>query len=121
MTSGIGIAKPQHCSDEPHKRTSRGEPMSVHNLPVRGPLPPTPAHEAAVADFTYAVPVEEQEGINWSRVMHALRRHKWLVLASTIVGTALGVVATRFVSPQYRVEATLWVDQLSRRGNADYT
>jgi capsular exopolysaccharide synthesis family protein len=94
--------------------------MSVNNLPVRGPLPPTAAIETAAADLTYAVPLEEQDGINWRRVMHALRRHKWLVLAATVLGTAIGVVATRFVSPQYRVEATLWVDQLSRRSTPDY-
>jgi capsular exopolysaccharide synthesis family protein len=52
-------------------------------------------------------------------VLHALRRYKWLVLAIAMLGGAGGIVATRFVSPQYKVEATLWVDQLSRRTNPD--
>jgi capsular exopolysaccharide synthesis family protein len=38
-----------------------------------------------------------------------LRRYKWLILAVAILGSAAGVVATRFVPPSYRVNATIWI------------
>jgi polysaccharide biosynthesis transport protein len=94
--------------------------MSSNNLPVRSHQPSVPSTElAGHADLAYAVPVEEREGINWSRVIHALRRHKWMVLAATAFGTALGFAATRFVSPLYRAESTVWVDA-SRRSTPDF-
>ena len=91
--------------------------MSVHNLPARGSVSSLPTHDLRPStDLTYAVPMEEeQEGINWARVLHALKRYKWLVLGVTVAGVAAGVVATRFVAADYSVESTLWVDQLSRR------
>jgi len=52
-------------------------------------------------------PVEQSD---WQRYLTAALRHKWLVLAVTLVGTALGIVATRFLDPRYSAKAILWVD-----------
>jgi polysaccharide biosynthesis transport protein len=45
----------------------------------------------------------------WERPVAAVRRYKWLIIAATVMSTALGVVASRFVTPQYEVRATAWV------------
>src|SRR2546423_6549905 len=52
-------------------------------------------------------PIEQSD---WQRYLTAALRHKWLVLAVTLVGTALGIVATRFLDPRYSAKAILWVD-----------
>jgi tyrosine-protein kinase Etk/Wzc len=36
-------------------------------------------------------------------------RYKFLVIGVTVAGTALGAVASRFFSPQYRAEAKIWI------------
>src|SRR2546430_909335 len=52
-------------------------------------------------------PIEQSD---WQRYLTAALRHKWLVLAVTLVGTALGIVGTRFLDPRYSDKAILWVD-----------
>ena len=48
-------------------------------------------------------------GFPWARYISVLRRYKWLILAVAILGSGAGVVATRFVPPTYRVNATIWI------------
>ena len=63
--------------------------------------------------------LDEQPGRErWARQIAAVKRHKWVVLALTILGTALGVVATRFVRPIYTVQATVWIESPSERPNS---
>src|SRR5256885_13393734 len=57
-------------------------------------------------------------GVDWRRVLSAVARFKWLIAVVTIVGTVGGVAATRFIKPQYMVQATLWIDQPDQRGGA---
>ena len=45
----------------------------------------------------------------WARYVSVLRRYKWLILAVALLGSGAGVVATRFVPPTYRVNATIWI------------
>ena len=52
-------------------------------------------------------PVEQSD---WQRYLSSVLRHKWLVMGITLLGTALGVVATRFLDPRYTAKAILWVD-----------
>ncbi|MFZ5623562.1 MAG: GumC family protein [Gemmatimonadota bacterium] len=52
----------------------------------------------------------EAGGINWSRYLAALNRYKWLIVAITLLGSAGGVVATRFLKPEYYVRATIWIE-----------
>ena len=92
--------------------TTKGEPMSDHHLPVRSPGT-LPSGERP-PELTYAVPLEGREGIHWARVLHALRRYKWLVAGMTVLGALVGIVATRFVAAEYKVSATLWIDNAGR-------
>src|SRR2546427_3810415 len=50
------------------------------------------------------------------RSLNAVVRFRWLIAAVTVVGTAAGVAATRFLKPQYVAQATIWIDQTDRRG-----
>lgn len=57
-----------------------------------------------------AAPPPPQEQSDWQRYFNSVMRHKWLVLAVTLIGTAIGIVATRFLDPRYTAKAILWVD-----------
>lgn len=52
----------------------------------------------------------DDEPFDWRRLTAAIWRFRWLVLAVTVVGTAAGAVATRFVHPRYVTQATIWID-----------
>src|SRR5512133_3924132 len=44
------------------------------------------------------------------RPIAALRRYKFLIVAVILAAVGAGVVATRFVTPQYEVQAQIWVE-----------
>ena len=44
------------------------------------------------------------------RPLAALRRYKLLIIAIVLVAVAGGIVATRMVTPQYEVRATIWIE-----------
>ena len=54
---------------------------------------------------------EDHHATDMRRYLAALRQHKWLIILLTILGTAAGVVLSRFVRPQYQAQATLWIQQ----------
>jgi polysaccharide biosynthesis transport protein len=64
---------------------------------------------AALGDFGSAPPLPEP-GIAWGRYVSALRRYKWLILAVVLVGTAASVGATRFLKPEYKATATIYIE-----------
>jgi capsular exopolysaccharide synthesis family protein len=43
------------------------------------------------------------------RAMSAIRRFKWLILIITLLGTAGGVLAARYIDPKYQVASTIWI------------
>lgn len=57
-----------------------------------------------------APPPPPPEQSDFQRYLSSVMRHKWLVLAITVLGTLAGVVATRFLDPRYTAKAILWVD-----------
>ena len=90
--------------------------MSTSRLPIppaAGPpafVPPPPPPVGA--EFGVA----EEGGLDWRRVLSAVVRFKWLIVAVTVAGTVAGVVATRFLSPAYVAQGTIWIDQPDQRG-----
>lgn len=54
---------------------------------------------------------EDHHSAGASHYLAALAQHKWLIVLLTVVGTAAGVVGSRFVQPQYQAQATLWIQQ----------
>ena len=57
-------------------------------------------------------------GERWARQIAAVKRHKWIVLILTALGTVGGLVATKFVRPVYTVQATVWIESPSDRINS---
>ena len=55
-------------------------------------------------------PIEDEEGVPWSRYIAALHRYKWLILLLTVLGTGAGAVVSRFIAPAYEANATIWVE-----------
>jgi capsular exopolysaccharide synthesis family protein len=55
------------------------------------------------------------EGIQLTRVFAALKRFKWLILLITMLGTGAGILVTRFLDPEYTVQATIWVESQPQR------
>jgi len=77
-------------------------------------VPPSPS--ALSTDLGFAEP---EGGLDWHRVLSAVLRFKWLIVAVTVVGTAAAVAATRFLRAAYVAQATIWIDQPDRRGGPD--
>jgi capsular exopolysaccharide synthesis family protein len=76
--------------------------------------------EAYVPMAPMAAPAPEPAAPNdWQRYVVAVRRHSWLVLIVTLLGTALGVVATRLLDPAYTAKAILWIEGAGREARAD--
>jgi len=77
-------------------------------------VPPSPT-----ALSTELGSAEQEGGLDWHRVLSAVLRFKWLIVAVTVVGTAAGVAATRFLSAAYVAQATIWIDQPDQRNGPD--
>ena len=43
------------------------------------------------------------------RTIAALKRYKWLILATTIFGSAVGFVLSKMIAPKYSVNASVWI------------
>src|SRR2546430_8646397 len=62
-----------------------------------------------------APPPPPSEPNDWQRILGAVLRHKWLVLGITLLGTVVGVIATRFLDPPYTATTILWADAAAGR------
>ncbi|HEU4700386.1 MAG TPA: polysaccharide biosynthesis tyrosine autokinase [Gemmatimonadales bacterium] len=76
--------------------------------PASAPLPQLPEEAAPMHPAAYPVAPEEG-GVQWGRYIAAVKRYKWMILLIILVGTGLGILATRFVKPEYQVQATLFI------------
>lgn len=98
--------------------------MSTSPLPLHAgsslPAVAPPAAPPMGADMGFGQGYAQPEtGVDWRRVLSAVARFKWLIAVVTIVGTVGGLAATRFIKPQYMVQATLWIDQPDQRGGVE--
>ncbi len=57
---------------------------------------------------------EEAGGFSLARFALALHRYRWLIVLTTIVGTAAGFAATRFIEPEFVVQSTVFATPTSR-------
>ena len=76
---------------------------------------PVPAVEHALQPYDPAAygpaapPAEETGGaLSVGRFMAAMSRYKWLVVVLVLLGLGGGFVATRFIDPEYEVNATIF-------------
>ena len=74
-------------------------PQPSRNLPYR------PSEVVGVAAATPA-----PDGPDLTRLLQALKRFKWLVLGLALAGLGGGVVASRFIEPEYEVSATVFIE-----------
>lgn len=58
---------------------------------------------------------QEEDGLDPRRMIDALWRRKWWILACTLLGLAVGVIAGRFVVPEYEITASIWLEQEESR------
>jgi capsular exopolysaccharide synthesis family protein len=54
---------------------------------------------------------QEPKGPSFARYLAAVNRFKWLVLVLTLAGLGGGYAATRFLEPEYAVQATILLEQ----------
>jgi polysaccharide biosynthesis transport protein len=54
-----------------------------------------------------------------ARYVSALRRYKWLMLFIVVLGTAIGLVATRFIVPNYEAQARIWLSSGTPMGEKE--
>src|SRR6184192_3410493 len=55
---------------------------------------------------------------DWEHYFGAVRRRKWTVIAITLLGTAVGLFASRLVHPPYSATALLWFETKDRAAAA---
>jgi succinoglycan biosynthesis transport protein ExoP len=80
------------------------------NEPPAHMAPAAPQLPVEAADFAPMGADEGTDGVQWQRYISALRRYKWLILLITLLGTSVGVLVTRFLKPEYQVQATIWIE-----------
>jgi capsular exopolysaccharide synthesis family protein len=81
-----------------------GYPAEASHAPAAWqPPPPAPADP-------------DGGGLQIGRYLAAVKRYKWLILALFVVGTATGIVVTRFIDPQYQATASVWLGVGGRSG-----
>jgi len=74
-----------------------------------------PASSAPSAQYPPATePFTVSEKADWHRYVAALWRYKYLILLVTLVGSAAGVLAARYVvKEEYEAQATIWIEATS--------
>jgi capsular exopolysaccharide synthesis family protein len=84
------------------------------NLTPALPGPPTalaPVGDAVPAPYRPGPEAESGPPLEMQvrRVMAALGRYKWLIGLATLVGVGGGIVASRYVDPDYQVQSTIFI------------
>src|SRR5688500_5828025 len=87
--------------------------MSANIVPVNGEGGSLEQSYAPPPSF-YTPPVgedggEEQGGGGVARILSAVTRYRWLILAVAILGSAGGYAATKLLKPAYDVQAIIWI------------
>jgi succinoglycan biosynthesis transport protein ExoP len=83
-----------------------GSPDS--SLPVPADSYAVQAYDQAALAAAASPAASQESSINVARFGAALSRYRWLILGLTIFGTGAGFTATRFLDPQYEVNATVF-------------
>jgi capsular exopolysaccharide synthesis family protein len=71
------------------------------------------AAPSATALEGYADP-PQSTGHSLIRVIASLRRYRWIILGLTLIGLGGGILATRFIKPNYEVQANIWIETPNR-------
>jgi capsular exopolysaccharide synthesis family protein len=83
----------------------------MRNSMVPGQAPLAPAEISTSGLEPYAEPPYQNTGSNnISRLISALRRFRWVIAGLSLLGIAGGIVATRFIEPEYEVSARILIE-----------
>lgn len=88
------------------------EGSSSNIVPIRAPQHPV----ANWGNHTPTPPTVPRP--SFERPLAAIRRYRYLILGVLILAVVGGLVATRFVKPQYEVRATIWIEPGTPLGDA---
>ena len=55
-------------------------------------------------------------GLDVRRLLESLWRWKWLIVGCTVLGVAGGLIASRFITPLYQANGTIWLERDQQRG-----
>jgi polysaccharide biosynthesis transport protein len=82
-----------------------------NNLPQHTPPQSAPPASGAPYDLSAHYDHADEGGqLNVGRLLGAVWRHKWLVLAVALVGTVAGLLYVRSVPDEYQARATVWIE-----------
>src|SRR5947208_1506061 len=127
--AGVRSQRYRPCSGAPWSRDVESRAIRFAlDMAHEGPSLPEPARLDAIAatprsraptryeQLPRLLPAAEPD---WRRILGAIGRRRWVVLAVTLLGTAAGVVAAaKFVGPRYLARARLWVGAAEPNPNA---
>ncbi len=85
-------------------------PATPHDAPAEQTPAPAP-YWGGFQQFSDDGAFGSEAGFDIRRYLATLWGYKWLILVVTVVGSALGVVGTRMIKPQYEAQATIWVEK----------
>ncbi len=90
----------------------------MSHTPPPGPESSLPAERpsATPPDIWQQPPEDPYSGgqpIDYRRYLAVLWHFKWLILLVTVLGTGAGIVATRFLKPQYEAHASILIESRS--------
>ena len=86
----------------------------VPNRTTQPPLPDDSNGSSGVESYATQPTEGDSLGHAVTRLRATLKRFRWLILALTLSGTGIGIVATRFIKPDYEVNATIWIETPSK-------
>ena len=94
-------------------------PDQPSNLPLPADQAGQLAQQAQPAWPQLQPQPESGKATDWRRYLAAALRYKWLVVLTTVLGTAAGFVAMKLVKPVYRAQATVWIETPGQRGGVE--
>ncbi|MGI9628159.1 MAG: Wzz/FepE/Etk N-terminal domain-containing protein, partial [Longimicrobiales bacterium] len=77
------------------------------------PLGFDPFSSASGAWATNSGPALVEENIDWQRKLRGLWRYRWLILATTLLGSGAGFAAYKLYPEEYVARGAVWVQQTS--------
>ncbi len=87
------------------------EHLPAHLQPTEPVGAIVPAAAAPVPAPVYDISDDEEPGLDLQRILAALLRYRWIIVASAVLGTVAGFIGSRLQTPDYQAQATIWVEQ----------
>lgn len=78
-----------------------------------------PAGHRMGDDFDELPPIDETTSIELRRALGALRRYRWWIVATVLIGTAAGAGIGAYLPAEYEARSTIWVE-VAPQGEAAY-